>query len=242
MSDENEFIPEGENIVNSGSNVGEDITIIDEVVEDPQTQESFEMISVDAENQDVDKPIDAENLPLEESLEEVRIDNEDLSEDKSKMEISNPRIRKRSKRKASKSIESLAEKKVEAEQVSKVYEKAIEALRIQITQRIKTNEQKIDRVISAIRPIEKHIHSSEKQNQSTRQIQVQVNQIQKQIQQMEKITKNLSSEIIQKINKEITLKLQKLPIRDIKPGKSKSRKIQKTKTAKRSKSTKRKKI
>jgi hypothetical protein len=242
MSDENEFIIEGANNENSNSNSGEDVTIIEEVVESPQTQESFEIISEDAENEDVDKPIDSENLPVEESIDEVRIDNDGLIEDKSKMEPPPAKNRKRGKRKTRKLIDSSVDKNLETLEISKVQEKAIEELRNHIAERIKINEQKLDRVISSIHPIEKHIHSSEKQIQSTKQIQVQVKQIQKQLQQMEKQTKNLSSEIMKKIDKQIKFKLQKMPVRDIKPNKSKTKRIQKTKTAKKSKTTKRKRI
>jgi hypothetical protein len=59
---------------------------------------------------------------------------------------------------------------------------------------------------------------------------------------MEKLTKNMTSEILKKIDKEVKFKLQKIPIRDTKPNKSKSNRIQKTKSLKKSKTTKRKKI
>lgn len=242
MSDENEFIIEDANNENSDSNSGEDITIVDEVVENPQTQESFEVISVNSENEDVDKPIDSENLPVEESLEEVRIDNDDLIADESKVVLPPAKTRKRGKKKTRGLIDSSADKKLEVQEVSKINEKAIGELRNEITERIKISEQKLDKVISAIRPIEKHIHSSEKQDQSTKQIQVQVKQIQKQLQQMEKLTKNMTSVILKKIDKEVKFKLQKMPIREIKPNKSKSNRIQKTKSSKKSKTTKRKKI
>ena len=58
------------------------------------------------------------------------------------------------------------------------------------------------KVISTIRPIEKHIHSTEKQAQLSRQIQVQVRQLQKQVQQIEKMSKNISTEIIKKIKRD----------------------------------------
>jgi hypothetical protein len=242
MSDENEFIIEDANNENSDSNSGENITIVEEEVDSPQTQESFETISENAENEDVDKPIDSESLPVEESIEEVRLDNDDLIADESKVELPTAKTRKRGKKKTRRSIDSSADKKLEVQEVSKVNEKTIGELRNEITERIKINEQKLDKVISAIRPIEKYIHSTEKQDQSTKQIQVQVKQIQKQLQQMEKLTKNMTSEILKKIDKEVKFKLQKIPIRDTKPNKSKSNRIQKTKSLKKSKTTKRKKI
>ena len=81
MSDENEFISEDENAASSNSNTEGEDTTFDEVVEDsPQVQESFEMISVGPESQDVDKVDDSDKLPIEERMEEVRLDNENLSD------------------------------------------------------------------------------------------------------------------------------------------------------------------
>src|ERR1051325_10011722 len=105
MSDENEFISEDENAASSNSNTEGEDTTFDEVVEDsPQVQESFEMISVGPESQGVDRVADSDTLRIEEPRKEVRLDNENLSEDDSLVEPPVTRTRKRSnKRKTRKS-------------------------------------------------------------------------------------------------------------------------------------------
>ncbi|MGA7898840.1 MAG: hypothetical protein WCA39_08270 [Nitrososphaeraceae archaeon] len=243
MSDENEFISEDENNASSNSDSGGETATFEEVVvESPQIQESFEMISVGPENQEEDKVDDSEKLPIEERIEEVRIDNENLSDDESVVEPPITRTRKRSnKRKTRKLAGTLTStKSKEGQELSKPEEKAIQAFQTQITERLKLNEQKLDKVISTIRPIEKHIHSTEKQAQLSRQIQVQVRQLQKQVQQIEKMSKNISTEIIKKINKEITYKLQRLPARGTGPNRSKRN--EKAKSKKKTKISKRKKL
>jgi hypothetical protein len=242
MSDENEFISEDENAASSNSNTEGEDTTFDEVVEEsPQVQESFEMISVGPESQDVDKVDDSDKLPIEERIEEVRLDNENLSDDDSLVEPPVARTRKRSnKRKTRKSAGILTGKNSkEAYDTSKPEDKAIQAIQTQITERLNLNEQKLDKVISTIRPIEKHIHSSEKQAQLSKEIQVQVRQLQKQIRQIEKMSKNISTEIIKKVNKEISSRLQKVPARGA--GPSRSKRNEKSKSKKRSRIIKRKK-
>jgi len=242
MSDENEFISEDENAASSNSNTEGEGTTFDEVVEDsPQVQESFEMISVGPESQDVDKVDDSDKLPIEERMEEVRLDNENLSDNESLIEPPVTRTRKRSdKRKTRKSTGTLTDKNSrEGYDTSKPEDKAIQAIQTQITERLNLNEQKLDKVISTIRPIEKHIHSSEKQTQLSKEIQVQVRQLQRQVRQIEKMSKNISTEIIKKVNKEISSRLQRVPARGA--GPSRSKRNEKSKSKKRSRIIKRKK-
>lgn len=241
MSDENEFISGDENAASSNSNTEGEATAFDEVVDSPQVQESFEMISVGPGSQDVDKVDDSDKLPIEERMEEVRVDNENLSDDESLVEPPVTRTRKRSnKRKTRKSTGTLTGKNSkEGYDTSKLEDKAIQAFQTQITERLNLNEEKLDKVISTIRPIEKHIHSSEKQAQLSKEIQVQVRQLQRQVRQIEKMSKNISTEIIKKVNKEISSRIQRMPARGAGPNRSKRN--EKAKSRKRSKINKRKK-
>ena len=110
MSDENEFISEDENNASSDSDSGRETATFEEVVEEsPQIQESFEIISVGPESQEVDNVDDPDKLPIEERIEEVRKDNENLSDDESVVERPVTRTRKRSnKRKTRKSAGAFA--------------------------------------------------------------------------------------------------------------------------------------
>ena len=84
MSDENEFISEDENNVRSNLEKERELTTFEqENVDRPQTEESYEMVSVGSEDQVADEAAaDSDKQPIVEQIEEVRIDNETLNKDK----------------------------------------------------------------------------------------------------------------------------------------------------------------
>jgi hypothetical protein len=222
MSDENEFISEDENNVRSNlEEEREPATFEQENVDRPQTEESYEMVSVGSEDRLKDEA-DSNKQRIEEQIEEVRIDNETLNQDKLEGPQSSLAKVPSKKRKVRKSTSrSTGTKPKEKPELIKQEDIATESLLAQISERLKLNDQKLDRIMSTIRPIEKHIHSTEKQAQLSKQIQLQVKQLQKQVKEIERMSKNISIEITRRANKEKSLKVHKKTVERTAPSKSK---------------------
>jgi hypothetical protein len=224
MSDENEFISEDENNVRSNLEKERELTTFEqENVDRPQTEESYEMVSVGSEDQVADEAAaDSDKQPIVEQIEEVRIDNETLNKDKLEATQSSLEKMQSKKRKARKSTgRSTGTKSKEKPELIKQEDKATETFLTQISERLKLNEQKLDKIMSMIRPIEKHIHSTDKQAQLSKQIQLQVKQLQTQVKQIERMSKNISIEISRRANKEKSLKVHKKTVERTAPSKSK---------------------
>jgi hypothetical protein len=225
MSDENEFISEDENNVRSNLEEEREVaTFEQENVDRPQTEESYEMVSVGSEDRMEEDEAAAESHKqrIEEQIEEVRIDNETLNQDKLEGPQSSLEKVPSKKRKARKSTgRSTGTKSKEKPELIKQEDKATETFLTQISERLKLNEQKLDKIMSTIRPIEKHIHSTDKQAQLSKQIQLQIKQLQTQVKQIERMSKNMSIEISRRANKEKSLKAHKKTVERTAPSKSK---------------------
>jgi hypothetical protein len=224
MSDENEFISEDENNVRSNLEEERELaTFEQENVDRPQTEESYEMVSVGSEDRLEDEAAaDSNKQRIEEQIEEVSIDNETLNQDKLEGPQSSLAKVPSKKRKVRKSTSrSSGTKPKEKPELIKQEDIATETLLAQISERLKLNDQKLDRIMSTIRPIEKHIHSTDKQAQLSKQIQLQVKQLQKQVKEIERMSKNISIEITSRANKEKSLKVHKKTVERTAPSKSK---------------------
>lgn len=224
MSDENEFMSEDESKESSISDTEQEASSFEDVeVETPQAQESYEATSVRPESRDEEGAADSDRLPVQEQLEEIREDNESVGEDistvKPETEATIKRAKRRKTRKPTGKLTS--PKPQEILESPKMESSAVETIRTQINERLKLNEQKLSQIMSAIRPLERHIHSTAMQAQLSRQIQIQVKQLQKQVQQIEKMSKNISSEIKKRANKGNLYTLQKRPSKGTAIGKSK---------------------
>ena len=211
MSDENEFMSEDESNESSTSDTGQEASSFEDVeVENPEAQGTYEATSVRPESLDEDEAADSDKLPVQEQLEEIRVDNESVGENISMVKPQTEVTIKRAKRrKARKPTGKLSAKTQEILESPKLESSVVETIRTQINERLKLNEQKLSQIMSVIRPLERHIHSTAKQAQLSRQIQIQVKQLQKQVQQIEKMSKNISSEIKKRANKGNLYTLQK---------------------------------
>jgi hypothetical protein len=220
MSDENKFISEDENNVRSNLEEEREVAKFEqENVDRPQTEESYEMVSVGSEDRMEDEAAaESYKQRIEEQIEEVRIDNETLNQDKLEGPQSSLEKVPSKKRKARKSTgRSTGTKSKEKPELIKQEDKATETFLF----RSKLNEQKLDKIMSTIRPIEKHIHSTDKQAQLSKQIQLQIKQLQTQVKQIERISKNIWIEISRRANKEKSFKAPKKTVERTAPSKSK---------------------
>ncbi len=97
---------------------------------------------------------DSDKQPIVEQIEEVRIDNETLNKDKLEATQSSLEKMQSKKRKARKSTGRLTgTKSKEKPELIKQEDKATETFLTQISERLKLNEQKLDKIMSMIRPL-----------------------------------------------------------------------------------------